>query len=373
MSRVIVAVSNDLVTDQRVHRSCSALLEAGHSVCLVGRLLPASSPLARPYRTVRLRLLFHRSAFFYAEFNIRLFFFFLFSRADVFFANDTDTLLAASLAALLRRKALFFDAHELFPEVPELVHRPRIRRFWQSIEDLILPRIGSASLPGACCTVCQSIADFYRSRYGLSMAVVRNVPLPSLPSPLYRRPSKPFTILYQGAVNVGRGIEWMIDAMAFLPHCRFVVAGVGDLFNTLRRYAASKPYAQRIVFLGRLAPDQLHQLTLSADLGLVLLQNLGLNYYYSLPNRIGDFAHASVPVLASAFPEISRIVDTYHIGSCLPDNPSPRQIAQAVLQLFDDFASLDAAVIQRRFAAAQSDLSWSNDKNVFLRHFHTIL
>ena len=216
--RVILSVTNDLVTDQRVHRSCSALSEAGFRVTLVGRRLPGSAPLQRPYHTRRLSLLFRKKALFYAEYNLRLFLHLLFAPADLFYANDTDTLLANYLAARLRRKPLFFDAHEMFPEVPELVGRDRVRRVWTKIEDLIFPRL--ARRPDmAAVTVCQSIADIYRQRYGLSMAVVRNVPLPS-PSTsapvddlLAAVPAGKRILLYQGAINIGRGIEWMMAAM----------------------------------------------------------------------------------------------------------------------------------------------------------------
>ena len=116
-----MAVTNDLLTDQRVDRSCRALQEAGYEVTLVGRKLPTSEVLeARNYRCVRMRLMFRRSAAFYAEYNLRLLIRLLVMPADAFYANDSDTLLACRLAAGLRRKKLFFDAHELFPDVPEL-------------------------------------------------------------------------------------------------------------------------------------------------------------------------------------------------------------------------------------------------------------
>ena len=70
MSRIIIAVTNDLATDQRVDRTCRALAEEGWRVTLVGRRLHGSPALApRPYGTRRMRLLFRRSALFYAEYK----------------------------------------------------------------------------------------------------------------------------------------------------------------------------------------------------------------------------------------------------------------------------------------------------------------
>ena len=372
---ILMAVSNDLVTDQRVARSCGALHEAGYRVTLVGRQLDDRRPLQRPYRTVRLRLLFRRKVWFYAELNVRLFFWMLTHKADLIYANDTDTLPACYWAARLRRKPLLFDAHELFPEVPELVDRPRVRRVWQRLEDRLLPRIG-VKVRGTAVTVTQRIADHYRQRYGVEMGVVRNMPETA-------GAAEPVTVdlhgrrmlLYQGAVNAGRFVDRLIAAMAFLPDCQLVVAGDGDLREELERHAAEVEWRERITFLGRLTPAQLRGLTPQAALGMVLMENLGLNYYYSLPNRVGDFVQAGVPILASDFPELHAVVAAYRCGNLVDVEAihTPEQLAEQIRLALQQWDEVPEAERRSRFALAAADLSWEKDRQVLLNLIHTII
>lgn len=366
--RIYMAVTNDLVTDQRVDRTCRTLVEAGCAVTLVGRLLPESRPVGeRPYLTRRMRLLFRRSAFFYAEYNLRLLWLLLCAPADAFFANDADTLLACTWAARIRSKKLFFDAHELFPEVPELVGKPRVRAVWQWVERHCLPRADAAF------TVCQSVADEYRRRYGTEMVVVRNMP--------FRQPVEPVMqdsqlLLYQGAVNVGRGVRELVDAMQYLEPYRLLVAGDGDLLPELRSYASRQPWGNRIEFRGRTVPGELRRITPSAALGFCLLEDLGLNYRYALPNRIGDFAQARVPIYATSFPEIARMIEAYGTGTlaeACPHEKTGNAYREYILRLAEDirrticfWQQMDPLERALRFDHAAADLCWEKEKNKLL-------
>ena len=400
--RIIMAVTNDLLTDQRVDRSCRALSEAGYEVTLVGRRLPESATLeARPYRCVRMRLLFRRSAAFYAEYNLRLLLRLLVMKADAYYANDSDTLPACYWAARLRRRTstgdkirLLFDAHELFPDVPELVNKPRVRHVWQWVERTCLPRVDAAF------TVSQSVADEYRRRYGVEMTVVRNVPLgmeneewrmENEHTPVFDHPSKEGTgaaadsqlLLYQGAVNVGRGVRELVDVMGRLPKCRLVVAGDGDLLESLRGYAATLPWKERITFLGRVHPEQLHQLTQQSDLGLCLLEDLGLSYRCALPNRVGDFVQAGVPLVATGFEEIRRVMEEYGIGTLTEACPTVKE-GEAYEQYLDRLAHTITTTLQlwqtmpqeerdSRFARARGELCWENEKKTLLEKIDAII
>lgn len=159
MRRAIVCVTNDLVTDNRVHRTCTVLQELGYEVLLVGRKLPGSLPLQRPYATKCMRLIFRKGPLFYAEYAKRLFLLLLFARCSLIVANDLDTLLPVFLVARMRRKHLVYDSHEYFTEVPELEGR-FARKVWLAIERWIFPKLRHVI------TVNDSIANAYRKRYG---------------------------------------------------------------------------------------------------------------------------------------------------------------------------------------------------------------
>ena len=76
---VIFTVTNDLSYDARMHRICGTLTANGYGVTLVGRALPYSTPLKdRPFGQKRLHCFFQKGFPFYAEYNLRLFFFLLF-------------------------------------------------------------------------------------------------------------------------------------------------------------------------------------------------------------------------------------------------------------------------------------------------------
>jgi hypothetical protein len=109
--RVLMTVSSDLATDNRVDRSCTLLTELGYNVFLIGRVKKDSPEMPqRVYGYKRMKLLFEKGALFYAVLNFRLFLELLFTKLDYLFANDLDTLPAAFLISKLKRVPLIYDS-----------------------------------------------------------------------------------------------------------------------------------------------------------------------------------------------------------------------------------------------------------------------
>jgi glycosyltransferase involved in cell wall biosynthesis len=352
--RILIAVSNDLVTDQRVLKVSGSLFKHGYEVFLIGRRRKntLNSRMVFPYK--RLRLLFNRSFLFYAELNIRLFLYLLFSKADIYYANDTDTLPACFLASKIRKKQLIFDAHELFPETPELRDRPFVKKFWTKIEDLIFPHLNTSF------TVCDSIANYYRNKYGINMQVLRNVPhLSELPTEQKITVPDKKIILYQGAINMGRGLEWVINAMPYIKDAVLYIIGDGDLLMELKQKVKMLGLESKVIFHGKVSGKELQSYTSSGDIGLCLLENKGLSYYYSLPNRVFAYLHAHVPILASPFPEIVQIVKKHHTG-ILTDEYEPHKLA-ATIQ-----AMLENPMDTTHFDTVKKLYCWEQEEKILL-------
>src|SRR5436190_16025695 len=140
--KIILSVTNDLTSEQRVHKVCLFLDRNGFDVTMVGRRRRKSLPLdQRSYKTKRLFLFFERGPLFYAEYNLRLFWYLLFHRADILVANDLDTLVANYYASKFKGIILVHDSHEYYTGVPELEGRPLVKNIWKSIEKHIFPEL----------------------------------------------------------------------------------------------------------------------------------------------------------------------------------------------------------------------------------------
>ncbi len=355
-------VSNDLATDARVLRHANTLQKEGYSVTVWGRN-HKNQPLGREWQDIstrRFRLWFNRGPLFYLNLNAVFLFYGTFTSFDVVVANDSDTLLAATALKLDNKKQMVFDAHEYFTEVPELVHRPRIQKIWAWIEGQCIPHTDAAF------SVAHSIAQRYSQEFGVDFKVVRNMSQPLLgePTPLPQLPQD--FLIYQGVLNVGRGIELMIAAMELLPHLHLVIAGDGDIKKALVQQAEETAYAHRIHFLGRVTPAQLQQITPKAQLGLSLEEDMGYNYRMALPNKIFSYLHAGIPTVCSQLPEMAKLVGDHDIGTVLKKR-TPESLAAVMAATLSKRESYLPAIKK-----AQQELHWDKEAQQLISIFRAL-
>lgn len=360
-----------MVSDQRVHRTCQTLTDLGYEVLLVGRETSTSSGLGeRAYATRRMKLVFEKGALFYAEYNLRLFLLLLFKSYDILHSNDLDTLLANYLVKKLKGGELVYDSHEYFCEVPELVSRPRVKKVWESIEKFIFPKLKNVY------TVNRSISDIYKAKYKVDVGVIRNVPVPEPSQDIAIKtraelglPEGKRIILLQGAgINVDRGSEEMVEAMQYIDAV-FLIVGTGDVLEVLKSKVVQLNLADKVVFTGRVPFDQLMQYTKIADVGVTLDKDTNLNYRYSLPNKIFDYIHADLPVIASDLIEVRNIIEEYNVG-CVVTSHDPIVMAKEINEflLNEKLFRQSTGNLQR----AKKELNWDREKRVLIEIYEGI-
>ena len=373
MKKAIVSVINDLSTDQRVHKVCTTLYKMGYDVTLVGRKQRASLPLApRSYPTKRMFLIFEKGPLFYAEFQLRLFLYLLFHKADVLVSNDLDTLWPNYRISKLRSSVLVYDSHELFCEVPELKDNPQKRNMWKRLERKIFPKLKYVF------TVNDSIAKIYNEEYKVEVKVVRNIPLLSSQANVKQItkeeldiPSGKKIIILQGAgINIDRGAEEAVAAMQYIEEALLLIIGSGDVMEVLKKMVNDLGLKNKVKFVGKVPFEKLVQYTRHGDLGLTLDKDTNINYRYSLPNKLFDYLHAGVPVLSSGLVEIKRIIDEYQVGTCIQSH-DPKHIAEQINAIFSDENKL--LLWKKNCKITSEKLNWENEEKQLIEVYSKFL
>ena len=363
LKRIILAVTNDLTYDQRMQKICRSLASAGYSVELVGRERDFSIALKpEPFEQTRLKCVFNKGKLFYVEYNIRLLIYLTFSQFDAACAIDLDTIVPVYITGKLKGAKLICDAHEYFTEVPEVVRRPAVKKVWQWVEQFFVPKFDLIY------TVSEGLAELFHQKYNKPVYVIMNVPVLNKQANNSSTTKGTKFILYQGALNEGRGLEHLIDAMKDID-CQLKLAGEGDLSADLRIRVKDAGLEQKVTFLGYVQPNDLRKLTAEAYIGINLVENIGLSYYYSLSNKFFDYIHAGIPQVCIGFPEYKRLNDKYEVAVLVKDCTT-HEISGALTLLLKDENLYKQ--LQKKCEVCILDLNWQEEEKKLLNLYERL-
>jgi len=153
--------------------------------------------------------------------------------------------------------------------------------------------------------------------------------------------------------------EEALQAMQYIEGAVLLFIGEGGAVNELKKMREKLNLTNKIIFLDKLPPTQLKQYTMLADIGLTLDKDTNINYRYSLPNKLFDYIHAGVPILASPLPEVMKIVNTYRVGLTI-ESHNPNHIADKIKEMLTNEAQITQWKINLQKAAG--DLNWEAEE-----------
>mgnify|MGYP006307837467 CR=1 FL=1 len=153
------------------------------------------------------------------------------------------------------------------------------------------------------------------------------------------------------------------DAMQYINNAKLEIIGDGDLSDQLKQRVKDKALDKKVSIKDRIPFQELPDITRKADLGIALEENIGLNYYYALPNKLFDYIQAGVPVIVSPFPEMQKIVNKYEIGA-IYDHKDPQMLAKKINEIFE--LKNRYQKWKKNTLKAAEELCWENEEKILM-------
>lgn len=346
--KILHLTHTDIRSDSRILKELSALEATGvyelHAIGMAEHGIEGGVEVLHTARVRSMRVFFRskrwlpgpvRHVLVYLEMLFRVLATGLSIRPSLVHCHDTPLLPVAVLLAWLCRAKVIYDAHELESDKngqTALVSRGTYlleKAFWRGVDGFV--------------TVSSSIMRWYESRFiERDSELVLNSPVIAAADAqragayaerrfhrIYGIPEEHLVFVYLGLFVQGRGVEKLLkvfEAQEVQAHIVFV--GRGPLREMIESYTRNSP---RVHVHDAVAHDQVVPLVKSADYGVCLVEKVSLSDYYSLPNKLFEYAFAGVPVLASDFPDMRELVERFGLGACTADDET--SITQAVLRL----------------------------------------
>ncbi|WP_339560780.1 glycosyltransferase family 4 protein [Pseudomonas sp. EA_65y_Pfl1_P113] len=289
-------------------------------------------------------------------------------RAAVVHAHDVNTLPTAWLAARLSGARLVYDAHEVSTSREGYA---RFRKWVACIEKALMPRAEGTI------TTTQSRAKFFARAYGITRPLVlQNRPrlIASPPSQRIRHElglKRPWPIvLYQGGLQQGRGLERLLRVAVTLQRAYFVLIGGGRLTTPLKTLSEELGLTERVHFIPTVSLADLPGYTASADIGVQPIENTCLNHLTTDSNKLFEYIIAGLPVVATAFPEIRKIVRSHAVG-LLVTAGSDQSLHRELQRLIDE--PLLRQTLAQNAKNAASSLSWEQQESNLVTLYERVL
>lgn len=296
---------------------------------------------------------------------------------DIIWANDLPTLSPGYLLAKRMRSKLFFDSHEIYTEtlnqffprnkkgIKSLIFSSFIKLMrWHGrhIEGRIIPHVNLLI------TVNQSLSQFFNKNYDVKKTLVL-MNLPRLKDTKktekidFRRkfnwPDSSKIIIYQGALNEGRGLHLLIRVMNELAEdYKLIIIGDGTIKTKLIKLTKELNILEKVVFIGRVELNDLPSYTKGADIGINLLESFNLSKKLASPNKLFEYIHAGIPVVASKTKENVKVVEKYKVGRCCDNRIE--DIKDSILEVINNDYGTSLIRAKKRY-------NWEAQENLLLK------
>jgi len=281
--------------------------------------------------------------------------------ADIYHLHDPE-LMPVGLKLKKRGKKVIFDAHEDLPK--QILGKPYLKplakvalsKAFERYEQFVCPKFD------AVITATPFIRDKFLT-INPNTVDVNNFPILEELANTSDWSQKQNEVVYVGGIAKIRGIEEVVQALAYTDDIRLNLAGK---FSEASVEAEVKNDAawSKVNELGFLNREQVGTVLAKSKVGLVTLHP-AMNYIDGLPVKMFEYMAAGIPAIASDFPLWREIVEGNECGVCV-DPLDPKAIGEAIQYLIDHPEQSEQMGKNGR-KAAEEKYNWTIEERKLLR------
>lgn len=149
------------------------------------------------------------------------------------------------------------------------------------------------------------------------------------------RSNKNLYVLYAGRLSGEKGLIDLVEGAKYVCNnhlnVKFIIAGNGPLESSLKKLVHSINLKKNFFFIGNVPHNSLIKYYQNAAVFVLP------SYREGLPTTLLEAMSCGIPVVATAIPGISEVIDNHKTGILVPPN-SPKKLADSILMLLLDSA-----------------------------------
>jgi len=378
--KICMIIMTEFVNDARVTKEINTLVKSGYNPDIFALKSKETEKYEKKdgYRifriSVKLRYLLPRKHVFfflkYLEFAVRVIFKAGKEKYSLFHAHDLETLPIGFILSVIYKKPLVYDSHELYVDMVK--HGRFTKRLWFAVEKFLAGRTNANIL------TTESRGKIFSERYSTEFPyIIKNV---QILKPLIKTnklhdilniPKTEPIILYQGIVSKARGVDVLVDAIEYVKKGVLVLIGPGEYKTNLIEDVDERGLGKRVFILDPVPWKDLYLYTASASIGISLVQNIGLNNYTMLSNKLFEYLSAGLPVIFPDFPEWRNLIISEGVGLVV-DQTNPGEVADAIneILLSDDKYSAMSAKARK---IVENKYNWGIEEKKLLKIYRDLL
>jgi glycosyltransferase involved in cell wall biosynthesis len=338
--------------DPRVHKEAVSLVKNGHEVYI---LAPSPKPSTETLGKIKImnisggKGIFNRPHINIIKKGVEL-------QCDVYHCHG-DLILVGSIIKMLTGKKIVYDVHDDYPS---------LHSYSSNFSDDVKPILKSmiyvkerllSIFADYVITVNDTLKNKFVNR-GKQVLVLYNSPLTkpysiSQSNSGNKKPNHELIkklkkienqhntklIVYEGKIGDDRGLKQLLQALLLakkkIPNIKLLIVGriAGEEQKRwVDDFLKRNKLEDNIIITSWVSIQDVPKYLRFGDVGVILFQPTCYNNTIGLPNKLFDYMAVKLPVVASNFPEMRKVVEGHGCGICV-DPTDPSEIAGVLVEL----------------------------------------